>query len=51
MHEGYRQTLKLGYRRANLCLIREGNPSGHLDGNVGIVSRRYVLYQLPEAAQ
>ena len=22
MHEGYRQTLKLGYRRANLCLIR-----------------------------
>lgn len=47
MHEGYHRTLQLGYRRANLCLIREGNPSGNLDGGVGTLLRRYVLYHLP----
>jgi GNAT superfamily N-acetyltransferase len=34
-----------GYHRANLCLIREGNPSGRLDGDAGAVFRRYALYR------
>ncbi len=41
----YHAILQRGIRRANLCLIREGNPSGRLDSNKGTVSRRYVLYQ------
>jgi GNAT superfamily N-acetyltransferase len=49
MYEGYRVTEKLGYHRANLCLIRDGNPSGDLDGGLGQVMRRYVLYHLPES--
>jgi hypothetical protein len=48
VYEGYRQTVRLGYRRANLCLIRDGNPSGDLDGGLGQVMRRYALYHLPE---
>jgi hypothetical protein len=40
----YQTMVQKGFRRANLCLIREGNPSGRLDGEVGTVSRRYVLY-------
>lgn len=43
--ECYYTILRKGFRRANLCLIREGNPSGRLDGGRGAVSRRYVLYQ------
>jgi hypothetical protein len=49
MYEGYRVTQRLGYSRANLCLIRDGNPSGDLDGGLGQVMRRYVLYHLPES--
>jgi ribosomal protein S18 acetylase RimI-like enzyme len=49
MYEGYRVTFSRGYRRANLCLIRDGNPSGDLDGGLGQVMRRYVLYHLPES--
>jgi len=45
MCRGYQQMLARGFRKANLCLIREGNPSGRLDGELGVVSRRYVLYQ------
>lgn len=38
--EAYRSALKLGLRRANLCLIREGNPSGRIDGGLGGTLRR-----------
>jgi hypothetical protein len=36
-----------GFRRANLCLIRQGNPSGRLDGGQGKPLREYLLYHLP----
>ena len=45
MSQIYQNALQSGYCRANLCLIREGNPSGRLDGGMGVVSRRYVLYE------
>lgn len=44
-HEGHRQAVEKGYRFANHCLFREGNPSGELDGGAGRVMRTYVLYQ------
>jgi GNAT superfamily N-acetyltransferase len=40
----YQQMLEMGYHKANLCLIREGNPSGRMDGGQGRLLRRYVLY-------
>ena len=43
--QGYLQAIKKGYHKANLCLIRDGNPSGRLDGGKGEISRRYVLYE------
>lgn len=43
--QGYKMGLEKGYHRANLCLIRDGNPSGQLDGGKGTVSRRYRLYR------
>ena len=45
-HHVYAAAARKGYRRANLCLIRDGNPSAALDADLGRVSRRYVLYQL-----
>jgi GNAT superfamily N-acetyltransferase len=45
-HEGHRQALVKGYGQANHCLIKEGNPSGDLDGGAGRVMRRYCLYAL-----
>ena len=45
----YKTMLRRGLRKANLCLIREGNPSGRLDAGQGRVLRRYVLYQLGDA--
>ena len=45
MYQTYRTSVRKGFRSVNLCLIREGNPSGRLDGDVGTVMRRYVLYQ------
>ncbi len=47
MHHGYRATSELGFQRANLCLIRDGNVSSQLDGGVARILRRYVLYQSP----
>ena len=44
-HEGHRRAVEKGYLFANHCLIREGNPSGELDGGGGRVMRRYVLYE------
>lgn len=45
MCECYHTILRKGFAQANLCLIREGNPSGQLDGGVGTVTRRYTFYQ------
>ena len=47
MHDAYRTALGKGFESANLCLIREGNPSGRMDGGQGRVLRRYRLFQLP----
>jgi hypothetical protein len=44
-HEGHRRALEKGYRIANHCLYREGNPSGDLDGGAGRLLRRYELYR------
>jgi len=46
MNDAYNVALRKGFRRANLCLIRDGNPSGRMDGGQGQVLRRYALYQL-----
>ena len=47
MYQGYRESLKLGFSKANLCLIRDGNPSSRLDGGNSRILRRYELYQTP----
>ncbi|HSS50231.1 MAG TPA: hypothetical protein VLX28_14935 [Thermoanaerobaculia bacterium] len=44
-HEGHRRALEKGYRVANHCLYREGNPSGDLDGGAGERLREYHLYR------
>ena len=41
----YRRMMEMGYRRANLCLIHDENPSARLDGGLGRVMRRYALYR------
>ena len=43
--EVYRQMLAMGYKRANLCLIHDDNPSSRLDGGFASILRRYCLYQ------
>lgn len=50
MAEGYRVALARGFERAHLCLIRDGNPSGGLDGGLGRMLRRYRLYHRPVGA-
>jgi GNAT superfamily N-acetyltransferase len=42
-HEGHRQAVEKGYRIANHCLYKEGNPSGDLDGGTGNLLRTYHL--------
>ncbi|MCP4660409.1 MAG: hypothetical protein GY856_33830 [bacterium] len=46
MYCGYRTAREKGYTRANLCLIKDDNPSGGLEGGLGTLLRRYHLYQL-----
>ncbi|HWM94834.1 MAG TPA: GNAT family N-acetyltransferase [Thermoanaerobaculia bacterium] len=46
MGQGHRMAVEKGYRFANHCLFREGNPSGEMDGGTGRVMRRYHLYKL-----
>jgi GNAT superfamily N-acetyltransferase len=46
MHKVYASGLAAGLRKANLCLIREGNSSGRVDMDSGHVSRKYNLYKL-----
>lgn len=43
--EIYRQMLAMGYKRANLCLIHDDNPSSRLDGGFASILRRYRLYR------
>lgn len=50
MNRVYRAIREKGYRRANLCLMRDGNPSARMDGAQGQPLRRYVLYRLEERA-
>lgn len=46
MGQGHRIAHEKGYRFANHCLFREGNPSGEMDGGTGRVMRKYHLYRL-----
>jgi len=46
MGQGHRIAREKGYRFANHCLFREGNPSGEMDGGTGRVMRQYHLYRL-----
>lgn len=48
MAQAYRAAYAHGWRRVNLCLIREGNPSGGTDAGLGQISRRYHLYEAAE---
>jgi len=43
--QAHRVALEKGYRAANHCLFREGNPSGEMDGGTGRLLRRYHLYR------
>ena len=45
MHRVYQAARDAGFRRVNLCLIRDGNPSARLDGGVSEPLRQYVLYE------
>jgi GNAT superfamily N-acetyltransferase len=45
MYQAYRRIWDKGYRKANLCLIREDNYSGNLDREKGEIMRRYALYE------
>jgi len=40
-----RNAIDMGLHGLNLCLIRDGNPSGGLDGGHGAIFRRYGLYE------
>lgn len=46
MHLAYKTAHDLGYVRANLCLILDGNPSERLEAGLGRITRRYELYRL-----
>lgn len=48
MHCGYKAAAALGFNVANLCLIKDGNPSTKLDGGMSRILRRYELYQFSE---
>ncbi|HYW69080.1 MAG TPA: hypothetical protein VE960_05690 [bacterium] len=40
-----REAVRKGYSTVNLCLIKEGNPSGVLADSLAEILRRYVLYE------
>ena len=44
--DAYSTALAQGFEAANLCLIRQGNPSGYLDAGKGRQIRTYLLYEL-----
>lgn len=45
VHRTYATAAKKGLLGGNVCLVREGNSSGRLDGGCGQVFRHYRLYQ------
>ncbi len=49
--QAYRDVIAKGYRQANLCLIRQDNPSGRLDAGQGDIFRRYILYRYTPGSQ
>jgi GNAT superfamily N-acetyltransferase len=48
MYQGYKTSMDKGYRKANMCLILEDNPSGTLHGGRKNLLRRYHLYKWTE---
>ncbi|HBL25777.1 MAG TPA: hypothetical protein DD490_02970 [Acidobacteria bacterium] len=51
MHEGHLRAQGKGYRAANHCLFRAGNPSGEMDGGAGRILRRYRMYAWPSTPE
>ena len=47
MCKGYQSSVRKGFQQANLCLIKDGNPSTKLDGGHSRIMRRYNLYEFP----
>jgi GNAT superfamily N-acetyltransferase len=45
MQRFYAMAGEKGYKRVNLCLIRQGNPAERLDAGFGQLLRRYRLYR------
>jgi GNAT superfamily N-acetyltransferase len=45
MQRFYAMAVQKGYKRVNLCLIRQGNPAERLDAGFGQLLRRYRLYR------
>ncbi len=48
VHKAYASGLAAGFKKANLCLIRDGNASGRIDLGAGFVCRKYFLYKFSE---
>ena len=48
MYLGYLGARRRGYRRVNLCLIKDDNASSRFDAGRGRLLRRYHLYQYAE---
>ncbi len=44
MYKAYQGGVELGFQKANLCLVKEGNPSGRFDAGRGQIFRKYALY-------
>ena len=45
MCKAYEASVRKGFQQANLCLIKDGNPSTKLDGQQSRIMRRYNLYE------
>ena len=41
----YQNALKMGFSKANLCLIHQGNPSDKINKELGNITRTYRLYE------
>jgi len=46
-HHGYGTAIRRGIREANHALMRDDNASQGLDAGLGVVFRRYLLYEWP----
>lgn len=45
MYKSYFEGFKLGFKKANMCLMHEDNASAHLDAGQGEILRNYHLYE------